>query len=383
MYNAIVVRPNAEKPGHFIGVQGRHRHYAKSVVLKEQMIECHVINDMDDEMQEMATIAENLHRSPLTRNQEGQAIKKRHALYLKRNPGAVNAGLAGGMARKRKAKGEEASAKMADASGGETTEGAGTEEAEAEIKKAGEYGFTTQVAAVLGTSKRTAERKVTLAKKFTDEQLEALDQMQVTQEQREAICKIKDATQKGEVIELIASGKEPEEALKVVMGDEAPVIASAAKAQAAAAKAAELAAANEEVAKLKAAEAAAKEAVKVEREPELSDDEWFERYCGEKAKLLANSTRYKVDALVYRKLMDCRHVFRDKAKGIIEEARSGKANGSFTRIVYRVISISHPKDWTLCDTCGGKGSRPPHEVLRCPKCYGAGYELKLEEPARP
>ena len=43
LYNPIVVRPNPDKPGRYILVQGRHRLFAVKKVLKEQSIRCTVL----------------------------------------------------------------------------------------------------------------------------------------------------------------------------------------------------------------------------------------------------------------------------------------------------------------------------------------------------
>ena len=75
-YNPIVVRPDPAPPGRYIGVQGRHRLYAMKKVLKEQFIRATVIEDMDDTDADMAPIAENLWRNPLTKAQHARALKR-------------------------------------------------------------------------------------------------------------------------------------------------------------------------------------------------------------------------------------------------------------------------------------------------------------------
>src|SRR5690349_3126347 len=56
----IVVRPNPSTAGRYILVAGRHRLYAIKNVLKEQMIEAKIFDDLDEEDADFAGIVENL-----------------------------------------------------------------------------------------------------------------------------------------------------------------------------------------------------------------------------------------------------------------------------------------------------------------------------------
>ncbi len=50
----------------------------------------------------------------------------------------------------------------------------------------------------------------------------------------------------------------------------------------------------------------------------MSDDEWYERYCGAKAALIkADHAKYKSDALFYRATLEVRYEFRAKVKEIL------------------------------------------------------------------
>jgi hypothetical protein len=44
--------------------------------------------------------------------------------------------------------------------------------------------------------------------------------------------------------------------------------------------------------------------------------------------------------------------------------------------LFRLINISHPKDWAICIQCGGKSLVDPG--ITCPKCKGKCYDLKTE-----
>jgi len=72
--------------------------------------------------------------------------------------------------------------------------------------------------------------------------------------------------------------------------------------------------------------------------------------------------------------------FRKKIKKILDEAREerkGKKVGWFLMALYRVINISHPKDWKICYECSGKSLVDPG--VTCPKCKGSCYDLKSEK----
>lgn len=362
MHHAILIRPNPEKEGHYIGVQGRHRHYAKHKVLKEQFIECRIAEDMDDAEAEMAMITENLWRNPLTKGQQTLSIKRWFEHFQKLHP--VETGSQTGAAQKALA--DKRAAKKADSAGNQEAqadEGGEAAQSQSAIVadnnddasegNTNEGGFTDRVAAATGKSKRTAERELRIAKAFTEEQLEVFMQMGVAATDQERIAKIKDEADRGAIVNLIASGMDAEEAINQAMGEKAPTPVNMGK---------------------EAAEA--KGAAKQEKAPEMDDEQWFETYCGEKAKLLADPAKYKADALLYRKVVDARHAFRAKVKGAVKATKAGKIVGPFFHNLNRLISISHPKDWPLCGTCGGKGVK---DDKKCPRCYGCCYEVKTEE----
>jgi hypothetical protein len=346
MLQPICVRPDPDKADCFIIVAGRHRFYAVKNVLKEQFIECNVL-EIDAEQHEMLAISENLWRNPLTKNQHGLSIKRWYDLYALANPDKV--GYAhGGYVRAAKAAeaatenaGETAGAATANLAG--TTNGENSESVSADDAKTVETGAAEVLAAAMGTSKRTAERKIALARKFDEEQLEALDQMKVTQEEREEIARIADPVEMNKVILLIIAGMDVQPAIAEVLKDKAPVVSKV-----------------KEPAQAKAAATKA---------PNLTDDEWYASQCGEKGAMLADDTKFKADALLYRAIVDERAAFRAKIKGKVATTRQGKVLGPFYNQINRVLSVSHPKDWPLCGTCGGK---TVVDEQKCPRRYGAG-----------
>lgn len=350
MHHAIAVRPNPEKEGFYLGVQGKHRHYAKHKVLKEQFIEANVFTDMDDQDAEMAMISENLWRNPLTKIQHIKSIKKWWEHFSAKHPEKVGRGTAGGEASKAKAEAKkETVADVVDA-----VEVKAESKDEPEDEK-GTSNFSDMVAGATGQSKSAVKRDAQIAKAFDEEQLEVFEQMKVAKTDMLTVAKIKDEVKRSEVVTLIASGMEPQDAIKEVMKEAAP---------------------ERNDGKSKQTKEAEK-AAKAEKVSDMSDDDWFEKYCGEKAKLFSNPAQFKVDALLFRKLSDLRHAFRSKAKTSIKAVENEKILGPLFYLFRRFISISHPKDWMICDGCSGTGVGTETKT-RCNKCSASGYLLKTE-----
>lgn len=108
--------------------------------------------------------------------------------------------------------------------------------------------------------------------------------------------------------------------------------------------------------------------------PELSDDEWFDRSCGEKAALLGSPAGFKADALIFRRVTRPRHLFRAEVEGTLNDAKAAKVTGPFYDLVDRFVSAGHPNDWPLCGGCGGSGE--DRNGADCTTCRRAGYLLK-------
>ena len=317
-------------------------------MLKEQFIAATVIEDMDETEAAFAAITENIWRSPLTRGQQTLSVKKWFEYYQAKYAPPVETTTTTEV---------EATDNLAVEGATETTATVDpTETADLDVTKKIE-GFTGMLAATTGVTKRQAERELRLAKAFDEEQLQVLDQEKVTNEAREQIAKVKDEADRGAVVNLIASGMDPIEAITQVMKDKTPAPVNQ---------------------KAKEAAAARKAAV-VEKAKDLTDDEWFTTYCGEKAAMFADQTKYKADAILYRRLVDERAAHRAKVKGYLKATREGKVMGMLYLTANRYLSITHPKDWALCGTCGGKAVNPANATQKCSKCYGGGYELKTEE----
>jgi len=174
----------------------------------------------------------------------------------------------------------------------------------------------------------------------------------ITQQQIEALLTLDAETQRKEVIALVTRLPFPE-AWKQITGQDIDLTAT-----------------TKEVKQEKAK-------AKQEKAPELTDDDWFDTYCSEKAKCLqADHGKYKADALLYRRITEARAKFRAAVKGALAEQKATGHVGLLWMAVNRVISLTHPKDFFICEDCNGTGvvNEEP-----CNKCRGGGYLLRTEK----
>lgn len=353
MFNPVLLRPNPEAPGRYIMVQGHHRLYAKKVVLKEELIEAKIATDMDDSDAEMAAISENLWRNALSKAEHFAALRKWCEHYQAKTGVVAKPGAAGSKAaaeKRAKAKAAEALAEAGEEAKEQAAEAEPVVESEPRVTPVDEI-----IAASTGQSVGAVRKDIRIAKAFDQDQLEALDQMRVGKNDMTRIAKIKDVQKRGEVVNLVASGMEVEDALKSALGDDAPTPV------------------NGKSKEIRQAETVAKAEV-VE---ELTDDQWFEEFCGQKAALIGNVDKYKADAILFRHLSEPRQVFRTKAKKSLAESKKSGHAGPLYNLINRSCSISHPKDWLLCGECDGTGVEKGKDC-KCGKCYGSGYHLRTE-----
>ena len=349
LLNPIFLRPNPATPGRFILVAGKHRFFATKNVLKEQYIRATIQADMGETEASLASDVENLWRNPLTRAQHAGALKRWHAHWLSQ----VHA--------------EHCETKTHDAIDHNDKSDSGKSVRVAKSTPKTEAEFDQRVASATGQGEATVRRAKAIANAFTHEQLEILGMVGASQADMLTIAKIKDINRRGEVVALIASGVDVEVAIKQVMGSEAPTRYNETKVA-------------DETKK-------ATKTAKAQKAPELTDNEWFEQNCGEKAAMLGHPGKFKTDSLLYRAISEIRHQHRAKVKGDLSGAKKAGSTGPFFNLVNRYLSISHPKDWFLCIDCKGKGTIGSASIgesgsepaPKCPKCYGGGYLLKTEE----
>jgi ParB/RepB/Spo0J family partition protein len=347
MLNPITVRPNPEMPGRYIIVAGRHRFHAVRKILKQESIRCTVFGEMDNDDAEMARITENLWRSELRKDQRMLAIQRWHEYFTKKY--ATRAADASEPA----AESEPSPIDGATAEVANLAEDAADPKQMTAAEKKVESDFVKQLANATGQSERSARRKTRIAKIFTADDLDGFYHCGVTEQQMEAIASVKDDEKRKGVTALAVSGMEFQEAWKSTFGEEIDLSAAP------------------------KAEKAEQAKAKAEKAPALSDDEWFERECGEKAKLLADPTKFKHAALLYRRTAEARAKFRSSIKQVLADAKAaGESVNPLYAALNRVISMSHPKDVFLCESCIGKGKTQDGQF--CKPCIGGGFKVRTE-----
>lgn len=347
MFHPIAVRPNPAKPDYYLGIHGRHRLYARAMILKHPLIECNVL-EMSDEEAEAAAITENLFRLAFSQPQKTKAIKMLREIYVAKYPERVGKGKAGGAAMKRKAQVRKKAKSKLDFASGE--KGEESPSAAPGGKDENARSFPAVLAAISGISESSAKREQRLAVNLTDWQLSLCDVLKLNKGQMESLATIKSEAERDQVLSYVRVGKKFDDAWREVDP-------------------------GGEMARGKPrSRAAAVAAAKEDERPELSDDEWFEQNCGETAAKLANPASFKSDALIFRRAAEPRHLFRIALKMALKDHRKAKTIGPFQSAINVVTCISHPRNWTLCGGCGGSGE--DRTGAGCTTCRGAGYLLK-------
>ena len=360
-HQPIVLRPNAAKPGRYLGVMGWHRHHAIAKILKREAIEARVIVDMDDTDAEMATISENLYRSPLKKAQQYTVLRKWHEHYTAKYPHMVGKRTGQELADIR----EAARADRAAAADATTKPGNGLvvdgQEAPAAKPAVPVLNFPAMVSRATGEGLSQTKKKVKIATTFNPDQIEVFEQMQVSTSDQYAISKITDQARRDEVVNRVARCMEAKEAIASVTPPKASGIKPG----------------DGEVVEAAApATAPETDAPAVPDEAEMSDAQWLEVSCCDIRKLLpeVGRARFDIEALTYRATRGAKNAFRVATKGAIKGLPAGP-KGSYAKAVMRVVNVAHPRDWRRCGTCLGHGANGGY---KCRACYGEGFILKVK-----
>jgi hypothetical protein len=216
----------------------------------------------------------------------------------------------------------------------------------AEEQGGGSQCFAQVVADRLAVSKRTAERALKRSRVFSDDDHETFKQCDVTATQQDAIATIVDPELRAQCLWDIIQGLDPDEA----------------------------------IARYKTRSGAAADiTTEAERdEAKMADPDWLEGVCGEVRRRLKDPKVYDANALLYRKIEKLRRQFKAQVQEHLDRIEPG-LGGPFARLVGQICHVTHPKDWRVCDACGGAGAGP--DGSRCPKCFypGSGYRLEFEK----
>ena len=366
LYNPIAVRPNPEKPGRYILVQGRHRLYAWFRILKEQTIRTTVLPTMDKETAAMAAIAENLWRFEGRKAQRIKMMGLWHDYHSRRHGigvevktsvaepaadfvahSAINSSLPDQTA-------DFVAHSAINSSSTSVAEPAAGTHPPATKKKRGRpkknKDFVDHAVAATGKCERVVREELRLSRLFSSDELDMFTAQGTTEQQIEAIAGIKDAAKRNELVALIASGMQFEAAWKQTPGTEYLFSHREKK--------------NPD------------DAATPQADPELSDEDWVTTCCADKLALLGHPEKFKAGAILYRRTAEARARFREGVKGPLADIRKAGTTDPLWGTMYRLVNIAHPKDWHNCPECGGTGEK---DGVVCPKCNEAGYLLRSEK----
>lgn len=349
----VGLRPSPADPARFLLVFGRHR-LAAIKLLERETIEARVFPSMTDREAELATDAENLHRSPLSSAQRLLALKRFAETHDTLHPETIGRGRAGSAARARKAAARKSAAKNdpdpnatanqpADrptaAQNPSGTFGAAPANHEPLTEEsaglAAPVSFPRRLAETTGVSLATATVTAKVVRTFSETQIHALADTNVTMTAMHRLARIGDDVQRDEAVRLVTSeGVRVPEAIATATGQ--PLVEDPADVT----------------------------------EDCRDDATWLEEECGDKRAMLANTTIFDREALAWRRIQAERLALRGVARVPVLKAKLNGGLGPFTSLLAALIFIAHPKDWPTCSHCGGAGEL----AERCTRCRGACAE---------
>lgn len=375
LHQAVGVRPDHDKPGHFIGIFGEHRFDACANILKWTEIPAKV-SDIDETEARIARISENLFHNPFSKAQQAKAVTDWYDYYDRKRTEYESAAAAKKAADKKPA-GRPKKALAAKPSENPSDQRQSAAESEsfdlavtgefieaADIEAATEIAlppkppanFGEHVAEITGQSERTVLRALKIGQTFSPDQLEVFAQTGTNQTWMETVAAIEDKSKRDAVVNLIASGMEPEEAIGKI--NETPeVIRADGK--------------SYEVSGL---------ADTSKPEENMLDEEWVDFHCSEILAIIPDKAAFYAHAILYRTIKNDRQTFKNKTKKAMAEAKKESLFGGFYGAVLRIINISHPKHWFMCGSCSGFGvvSGEGKKQSRCKECGGNGFIVKTE-----
>lgn len=351
----IGVTPALDVAGEYDIVFGVHR-LAAHVYIGEDQIAARVF-DFDAETSAIVTQVENAHRHELSQEDRYSAAEAFVRWYKAKHPEAIKWG---GDRTSAKTTGPVDEPGEQDPPGGSCSETPPAEatssptpppqgKAATQQKPKKSKSVVDAFAAKTGSKRTTASRDVAIVEKLDAEQRAALIARKVNHKQIAKIAGIKEEVDRKKVVNLIASGMPYETAIAYGTAPDNVSVEEVANAP----------------------------APSFIPEADMTDDEWFEHFCGESAQRLQYIAAYKVDALIYRHTRAARDVFRGSVKKPLAQAKVG-LRGPLHGMLSRIVNICHPKDWPACGTCGGTGQAG--STGRCPKCNGNAFYVKTEAP---
>jgi hypothetical protein len=113
------------------------------------------------------------------------------------------------------------------------------------------------------------------------------------------------------------------------------------------------------------------------KERDLSDEDWLRTQCAPVREQLEDPRHFDVEAIYYRRTREERGALRLSIRDIAAKARGNRyfeLIGNDIRTMY----VEHPNDWFVCNLCMGANIQKPE----CDHCRGNGYKIRYSGPKR-
>lgn len=109
--------------------------------------------------------------------------------------------------------------------------------------------------------------------------------------------------------------------------------------------------------------------------PVMTDEEWLGHFCKGIRREIQNTLWFDRDALLYRDDREARGKHRESSQELVLKAVK-RGWTPLSGLLRRILFLSAPDDWRLCNSCVGKNNDNP----RCEECKGCGYFIQFQTP---
>jgi hypothetical protein len=111
----------------------------------------------------------------------------------------------------------------------------------------------------------------------------------------------------------------------------------------------------------------------------MTDDEYLQYTCGPRLAQLKKVDVFKSDAILYRKFVKLRRKIAKEVEGLLRHVLQVGKRGPAHLAIERAFRVKHPNEWSICMECAGAGRiRTAVGEEYCSRCFGAAYVLTFE-----
>jgi ParB/RepB/Spo0J family partition protein len=107
----------------------------------------------------------------------------------------------------------------------------------------------------------------------------------------------------------------------------------------------------------------------------MTDDEYLQYTCGPRLAQLKKVDVFKSDAILYRKFVKLRRKIAKEVEALLRHVLEVGKRGPAQLAIERAFRVKHPNEWLICMQCGSTGKIGGDH---CRRCMGAGYMVTYE-----